>query len=180
LTYLSFIKKIGGSTILDMQFQELNNCFNETNSRLLICMACLSPTNLFSYFDKTKLVEVAKFYPRKFCHTSLPVRDINLRLTSLTCSGPHSWFGKFYKTTGSLCAFNFQEGPTFMMLLTHCLIGKFKDWYLDKTVAVMTKLNTLEDKFINSLYPQSKVQDPKIAIVVSSQSLSESWERYNL
>lgn len=69
-----------------MQFQVLNNRFNETDGWLLICMAWLSSTNLFSSFDKVKLVEFAKFYIRKFCHTGLPVLAIiNLRLTSLIC-----------------------------------------------------------------------------------------------
>jgi hypothetical protein len=39
-------------TVVDMQLQELNNRFNEKNSRLLVCMTCLCPTNLFSSFDR--------------------------------------------------------------------------------------------------------------------------------
>jgi hypothetical protein len=65
-------------TVVDMQQQELNNRFNETNSRLLICMGCFSPTNLFSSFDKNKLVEFAKFFPREFCPTSLAMLDNQL------------------------------------------------------------------------------------------------------
>ncbi|KAH1234100.1 hypothetical protein GmHk_09G026391 [Glycine max] len=39
-------------TIVDMQLQELNDHFTETNTQLLLCMNCLNPTNLFSTFDK--------------------------------------------------------------------------------------------------------------------------------
>jgi hypothetical protein len=65
-------------TVVDMQLQELNNRFNETNSRLLICMECLSPTNLFSSFDKAKLIEFAKFYPSEFSPTALVFLDSQL------------------------------------------------------------------------------------------------------
>ncbi|XP_058733557.1 uncharacterized protein LOC131605187 [Vicia villosa] len=65
-------------TVVDMQLQELNNRFNETNSRLLICMVCLCPSNLFSTFDKAKLMEFAKFYPSEFCPTSLVMLDNQL------------------------------------------------------------------------------------------------------
>ena len=65
-------------TVLDMQLQELNNHFTVTNTQLLICMACLNPRNLFSSFDKEKLIELAKFYPLEFSHTSLPWLDNQL------------------------------------------------------------------------------------------------------
>jgi hypothetical protein len=58
-------------TVVDMQFQALNNRFNETNSRLLICISCLCPTNWFSAFDRAKLIKFAKFYPSDICSTSL-------------------------------------------------------------------------------------------------------------
>lgn len=65
-------------TVVDMQLQELNNRFNETNSRLLICMECLCPNNSFSKFDKAKLIEFAKFYPIEFSPTSLVLLDSQL------------------------------------------------------------------------------------------------------
>ena len=34
-------------TIIDMQLQELNNRFSKTNTDLLLCMACLNPSNSF-------------------------------------------------------------------------------------------------------------------------------------
>ena len=61
-----------------MQLQELNNHFNETNSRLLICMECLCPNNSFSKFDKAKLIEFAKFYLIEFSPTSLEFLDSQL------------------------------------------------------------------------------------------------------
>ena len=41
-------------TIVDMQLQELNNRFSEANTDLLLCMACLNPSNSFVTFDKEK------------------------------------------------------------------------------------------------------------------------------
>lgn len=65
--------------VVDMQLQELNNRFNETNSRFLICMmTCLCPSNLFSTFDKEKLMEFAKFHPSGFFLTSLVMLDNQL------------------------------------------------------------------------------------------------------
>lgn len=39
-------------TVIDMQCQELNNRFNEVNTELLLCMACLNPRDSFFSFDK--------------------------------------------------------------------------------------------------------------------------------
>ncbi|KAK2644137.1 hypothetical protein Ddye_019332 [Dipteronia dyeriana] len=52
--------------ILDMQIQELNSRFNETNTKLLVCLACLSPSESFYAFDKKKLMCLAQFYPKDF------------------------------------------------------------------------------------------------------------------
>ena len=38
-------------TIIDMQLQELNNHISEVNTNLLLCMACLNPSNSFVAFD---------------------------------------------------------------------------------------------------------------------------------
>jgi hypothetical protein len=46
-------------TIIDMQLQELNSCFNEASSELLFCIACLSPDDLFASFNKEKLLRLA-------------------------------------------------------------------------------------------------------------------------
>ena len=58
-------------TVIDMQLQELNNCFLEVNTDLLICMACLNPSNSFVAFDKEKLIRLAKFYPSDFHGTDI-------------------------------------------------------------------------------------------------------------
>ncbi|XP_050222231.1 uncharacterized protein LOC126672328 [Mercurialis annua] len=54
------------STVIDLQLQELNNRFNEVNTELLLCFACLNPSHLFSAYDKAKLLRVAQFYPMDF------------------------------------------------------------------------------------------------------------------
>jgi hypothetical protein len=62
-----------------MQFQELNNRFREGNAELLLCMACLNPSNLFCAFDKKKLVHFTEFYPSDFSRTDLMALDIQLQ-----------------------------------------------------------------------------------------------------
>ncbi|GKC55929.1 zinc finger MYM-type protein 1-like protein [Tanacetum coccineum] len=53
-------------TIIDLQLQELNNRFNEVNSKLLMCMGSLSPLNCFSSFNSKQLITLAEFYPNEF------------------------------------------------------------------------------------------------------------------
>ncbi|KAL9675399.1 hypothetical protein QQ045_003601 [Rhodiola kirilowii] len=53
-------------TVVDLILQEFNDRFNEVNSELLICMASLSPTDLFRHFDMLKLMRLAEFYPNDF------------------------------------------------------------------------------------------------------------------
>ena len=38
-------------SVIDMQLQELNYCFNEVNTDLLLCVACLCPNDSFATFD---------------------------------------------------------------------------------------------------------------------------------
>ena len=45
--------------VIDMQLQELNNHFSEANTDLLLCMACLNPSNSFVAFNKEKLIRLA-------------------------------------------------------------------------------------------------------------------------
>ncbi|KAG5087926.1 hypothetical protein JHK86_000538 [Glycine max] len=65
-------------TVVDMQLQELNDRFTETNTRLLFCMDCLNPTNLFFAFDKARLIEFTKFYPCEFSAIKLVMLDNQL------------------------------------------------------------------------------------------------------
>ncbi|XP_074290512.1 uncharacterized protein LOC141617229 [Silene latifolia] len=53
-------------SVIDKQHQEFENRFDEKSAELLKCIACLSPINLFVYFDKKKLLELADFYPKEF------------------------------------------------------------------------------------------------------------------
>jgi hypothetical protein len=50
--------------VVDQFIQELNNCFDEVYMELLVCMSYLNPTNSFDYFDVSKLMRIAKFYPK--------------------------------------------------------------------------------------------------------------------
>ncbi|XP_065630786.1 uncharacterized protein LOC136068063 [Quercus suber] len=63
-------------TVIDMQLQELNSRFE--NSELLICVACLNPDNLFSAFNKEKLIRLAQFYPSDFSTVQVSFLDNQL------------------------------------------------------------------------------------------------------
>ncbi|XP_074290104.1 uncharacterized protein LOC141616842 [Silene latifolia] len=54
-------------SVIDKQLLELNDRFDEVNTELLLCMACLSPVNSFASFDKKKLMRLTEFYPNEFC-----------------------------------------------------------------------------------------------------------------
>ena len=66
-------------TVIDMQLQELNNRFSKANTDLLLCMACLNPSNLFVAFDKEKLIRLVKFYPFDFLGTDILALDSQLQ-----------------------------------------------------------------------------------------------------
>ncbi|XP_050111822.1 uncharacterized protein LOC126590402 [Malus sylvestris] len=57
--------------VIDKQLTELNDRFTEKNTELLLCVACLSPSNSFSAFDKEKLMRLAQFYPSDFSEHDL-------------------------------------------------------------------------------------------------------------
>ena len=64
--------------VIDWQLQELNDRFSEINMELFICVACLSPRDSFSSFDKKKLVQFPKLYPRDFFSIELLALDAQL------------------------------------------------------------------------------------------------------
>ncbi|KAL4639221.1 hypothetical protein ACB092_03G202000 [Castanea dentata] len=66
--------------VIDMQLQELSNRFSKANTDLLLCMACLNPSNSFVAFDKEKLIRLAKFYPFDFLGTDILSLDSQLQI----------------------------------------------------------------------------------------------------
>ncbi|XP_042022997.1 uncharacterized protein LOC121770313 [Salvia splendens] len=56
-------------SVIDMQAQELNHRFGETD--LLLCMACFDPRDSFSAFDLEKLLRLASYYPSEFSGVAL-------------------------------------------------------------------------------------------------------------
>ncbi|KAK9277969.1 hypothetical protein L1049_027526 [Liquidambar formosana] len=62
--------------VLDKQLVELNNRFTEGNTELLLCMACLNPSDSFLAFDKEKLIRLAQFYPSDFSPSDFSPSDL--------------------------------------------------------------------------------------------------------
>ncbi|XP_052625946.1 uncharacterized protein LOC111920224 [Lactuca sativa] len=52
--------------VIDMQLQELNQRFNEANTNLLLCIACLCPSGSFKAFDLEKIMKMASLSPEEF------------------------------------------------------------------------------------------------------------------
>ncbi|XP_057528552.1 uncharacterized protein LOC130807378 [Amaranthus tricolor] len=65
-------------TIIDMQMQELDFCFPEISTDLLIGVSCLNPANSFSYYDKEKVFKMAKLYPVDLNYFSLDSHSFEL------------------------------------------------------------------------------------------------------
>ena len=78
-------------TVIDMQLQELDNCFSEANIGLLLCMSCLNPSNSFVAFDKEKLIRLAKFYPSDFLGTDILALHTQLQNYILICAATTSF-----------------------------------------------------------------------------------------
>jgi len=56
-----------------MQLTELDDCFTETSTKLLLCVTYLNPSDSFSAFNKEKLIRLALFYPSEFSIVDLMV-----------------------------------------------------------------------------------------------------------
>jgi hypothetical protein len=73
------------NNIVDIQLNELNDRFTETSTELLLCVACLNPSDSFSTFNKKKLIRLALFYPNKFSIMDLMVLgDMKVYVLSTT------------------------------------------------------------------------------------------------
>ncbi|CAH9100206.1 unnamed protein product [Cuscuta europaea] len=64
--------------VVDRQREELNNRFTEITTELLLCVACLSPKDTFSSFDKDKLIRMARLYPFDFSPVDVLALDSQL------------------------------------------------------------------------------------------------------
>ncbi|KAK4280853.1 hypothetical protein QN277_012420 [Acacia crassicarpa] len=65
-TFLYYFKVELFNTVIDTQVQELNDRFDNVNTKLLECLSCLDPRDSFANFNNEKLIEFARFYPSKF------------------------------------------------------------------------------------------------------------------
>ena len=63
--------------VIDLQL--LNNHFSEVTTELLLCMACLNPSDSFLAFDIQKFTRLAKFYPSDSSETDVLALDNQLQ-----------------------------------------------------------------------------------------------------
>ncbi|XP_077223358.1 uncharacterized protein LOC143856962 [Tasmannia lanceolata] len=66
--------------VIDLQLQELNSRFNEANTELLLCMACLNLSDSFYAFDKEKLIRLSKFYLKEFSKVQYSTKELDNQL----------------------------------------------------------------------------------------------------
>lgn len=64
--------------VIDFQLQELDNRFNEANTELLLCLACLSPNDSFAAYNKQSLMRLAELYPNDFSTSELLLLECQL------------------------------------------------------------------------------------------------------
>ncbi|XP_017976536.1 PREDICTED: uncharacterized protein LOC108662022 [Theobroma cacao] len=67
-----------GANNMSGNLQELNEHFDNVNTELLSCIACLDPRHSFSGFDEQKLIQLVKFYPLEFDDVHLLALDDQL------------------------------------------------------------------------------------------------------
>ncbi|KDO49743.1 hypothetical protein CISIN_1g037292mg, partial [Citrus sinensis] len=59
---------------------QLNSHFNEVNTKILLCLACLCPKDSFVAFNKEKLLPLAQLYPKDFSPVDLMTLDTQLNV----------------------------------------------------------------------------------------------------
>ncbi|XP_042026985.1 zinc finger MYM-type protein 1-like [Salvia splendens] len=64
--------------VIDLLLQEFDNRFDEVHMELIRCMACFSPRDGFSSFDKESVLKLATFYPFDF--SSIDLRSLDCQL----------------------------------------------------------------------------------------------------
>lgn len=62
--------------IIDWLLQELDSCFSETASQLLVCSSAFNPRNPFHDFNVDKLMSLVELYPSDFDYDDLS--DLNV------------------------------------------------------------------------------------------------------
>jgi hypothetical protein len=76
-----------------MQLAELDDRFTETNTKLLLCVACLNPSDSFSAFNKEKLLRLVLFYPSEFSIMDLMVLGDQLDTYIIDLRSDDEFFG---------------------------------------------------------------------------------------
>nr|XP_016463504.1 PREDICTED: uncharacterized protein LOC107786529 [Nicotiana tabacum] len=69
-------------TVIDLEFQELNDRFDVVTTDLLLGMASLNLIDSFANFDKDKIMKLAEYYPSKFGDNKL--RELGFQFDSFT------------------------------------------------------------------------------------------------
>ena len=86
------------NNIVDIQLNELNDRFTETSTELLLCVACLNPSDSFYASNKEKLIRLAFFYFNEFSIINLMVLgDLKVYMLSTTSYCKFFYFKNIFK-----------------------------------------------------------------------------------
>ncbi|KAK9713778.1 hypothetical protein RND81_06G051100 [Saponaria officinalis] len=144
-------------SVIDKQIQELRSRFDETSMELLLCMACLNPDNLFSSFDKKKLLKLAKFYPKEFSSFDIEALtfQLDIYITNMRKDSRFHHLKNIGELSAKLIETNKQVSyPIVCLLLKLVLILPVATTSVERVFSSMTfvknKLrNRLGDKLLN-------------------------------
>ena len=75
--------------MIDLLINELNDRFNERNTELLLCVACLDQSDGFASFIKEKLVQLTQLYPSNFSRTDIERLGNQLNTHQVLLLPPH-------------------------------------------------------------------------------------------
>jgi len=92
ITNLHYFRYELFNNIIDMQLTKLDDRF-ETRTELLLCVACLNPSDSFSTFNKEKLISLALFYPNEFSIVDLMVLGDHLDTYIIDLCGDDEFSG---------------------------------------------------------------------------------------
>ncbi|XP_073265011.1 uncharacterized protein [Populus alba] len=126
------------NNIIDIQLTELDDRFTETSMELLLCVACLSPNDSFSTFNKEKLIRLALFYPSEFSIVDLMVLGDQLDTYIIDLRGDDEFSG--IEGIASLAEKMWREFFSAMHIVKSRLRNKMGDkWMNDSLVVYIEK-----------------------------------------
>ncbi|XP_021729320.1 uncharacterized protein LOC110696336 [Chenopodium quinoa] len=142
---------------IDLHLQELDNRFSERSMELLTCMACLSPKDNFSSFDKEKVLKLASYYPEEFSSFDLMTLEGQLDIFMENMHNDERFQNLRDLNSLSMMLVNTKKDKTYplvYLLIKLMLILPVATASVERVFSVMTYVksklrNSMGDQFMN-------------------------------